>query len=101
MPLTNLEFGDSVWLGMIFYPDLVKEFYANARKWENSDSKDTLNFGNVEVSSKVNGQEILVDESLLYELFGLSCRGYIVKQGKGVTNFFNEEGNKVAVELKP
>ena len=65
-----------------FYPDLVKEFYANARKWENKDSKDTLNFGNVEVSSRVNGQEILIDESLLYELFGLSNRGCIVKKEK-------------------
>ena len=26
-----------------FYPDLVKEFYANARKWENRDPVDTLN----------------------------------------------------------
>ena len=54
-------------VGDEFYPDLVKEFYANARKWENRDSEDTLNFGNVGVSSRVNGQEIIVDESLLSE----------------------------------
>ena len=65
-----------------FRPDLVKEFYANARRWENRDSEDTVNFGNVALSSGVNGQEILVDESLLYELFGLSNRGCIVKKGK-------------------
>ena len=34
-------------VGDDFYPDLVKEFYANARKWENRDSEDTLNFGNI------------------------------------------------------
>ena len=27
-------------VGDDFYPDLVKEFYANARKWENRDSKE-------------------------------------------------------------
>ena len=62
-------------VGNDFYPDLVKKFYANARKWENRDSEDTLNYGSVRVSSRVNGQEILVDKSLLYELFGLSHRG--------------------------
>ena len=69
-------------VGDDFYPNLLKEFYANARRWENRDSEDTLNFGNVEVSSRVNGQEILIDESLLYELFGLSNRGCIVKKEK-------------------
>ena len=41
-----------------------------------------------------------MEESLLYELFGLSNRGCIVKKGKGVTDFFNEEGNKVAVKIE-
>ena len=87
-------------VGNDFYPDLVKEFYANARKWENRDLIDILNFGNVGGSSRVNGQDILVDESLLYVLFGLSNRGCIVKKRKGVTNFFDEEGNKVAIEIE-
>ena len=87
-------------VGDDFYPDLIKEFYANSRKWENKDSEDTLNFENVGVSSRVNGQEILIDESLLYELFRLSHRGCIVKKGKGVTDFFDEEGNKVAVAIE-
>ena len=87
-------------VGDDFYPNLVKEFYANARKWENRDSEDTLNFGNVGVSIRVNGQEIIVDESLLSELFGLSNRSCIVKRGKGVTEFFDEEGNKVVVEIE-
>ena len=77
-------------VGDDFYPNLVKEFYANARKWENRDSDDTLNFGNIGVSSRVNGQEIILDEGLLLELFGLSNRGCIVKKGKGVTDFFDE-----------
>ena len=59
-----------------------------------------MNFGNVGVSNRVNGQEILVDESLLYELSGLSYQGCIVKWGKGVTDFFDEEGNKVTVEIE-
>ena len=80
--------------------DLVKEFYANARKWENRDSEDTLNFENIGVSNRVNGQEIILDENLLFELFGLSNRGCIVKKGKGVTDFFNEEGTKVTVEIE-
>ena len=42
-------------VGDDFYPDLAKEFYVNARRWENSDSEDTLNFENVGVSSRVNG----------------------------------------------
>ena len=50
-------------VGDDFYPDLVKEFYANARKWENRDSEDTLNFGNIGVSSRVNGQEIILNEN--------------------------------------
>ena len=36
----------------------------------------------------------------MYELFGLSHWGCIVKKGKGVTDFFDEEGNKVAVEIE-
>ena len=36
----------------------------------------------------------------MYELFGLSNRGRIVKKGKGVIDFFNEEGNKVVVEIE-
>ena len=87
-------------VGDDFYPNLVKEFYANASRWENSDSEDTLNFGNVGISSRVNGQEILIDESLSYELFGLSHRVCIVKRGKGATDFFDEEENKVTVEIK-
>ena len=69
-------------VGDDFYPDLVKKFYANTRRWKNRDSEDTLNFGNVGVSSRVNGQEIIFYESLLYELSGLSNRGCIVKKGK-------------------
>ena len=84
-------------VGDDFYPDLVKEFYANAQKWENMDSEDTLNFGNIGVSSRVNGQEIILDESLLFELFGLSNRGCIVKKGKGGTYFFDEQGTKVTM----
>ena len=86
-------------VGDDFYPNLVKEFYANARKWENRDSKDILNFWNIRVPSRVNGHEILVDEDLLYKLFGLSHRGCIVKKAKGVTDFFDEE-NKVTVEIE-
>ena len=69
-------------VGDDFYPDLVKEFYANARRWENMDSEDILNFGNVGVSSRVNSQKILVDETLLHKLFGLSNRRCIVNKGK-------------------
>ena len=54
-------------VGDDFYPNLAKEFYTNAKRCENRDSEDTLNFGNVGVSSRVNGQEIIVDESLLSE----------------------------------
>ena len=35
-----------------FYPYLVKEFYANTRKWENRDFEDNLNFGCVGLSSR-------------------------------------------------
>ena len=51
------------------------------------------------MSSRVNGQQILVDEALLHDLFGLSNKGCMVKKEKGVTNFFDEEGNMVAVEI--
>ena len=60
------------------------------------DIADALNFG---VSSRINGQKILVDEALLHELFGLSNKGCVVKKEKGVINFFDEEGNNVAVEI--
>ena len=79
---------------------MVKEFYANARKWENRDSEDTLYFGNIGVSSRVNGQEIILDEGLLFDLFGLSNRGCIVKKGKWVTDFFDEQGTKITVEIE-
>ena len=52
------------------------------------------------MSSRVNSQEILVDKSLLNELFGLSNEGCVVKKEKGVTNFYDEEGNKVALDIK-
>ena len=58
------------------------------------------NFGNIGVSGKVNGQKILLDESLLNELFGLSNSGCVVKKEKGVTDFYDEEGNKAVVEIK-
>ena len=58
-------------VGDDFYPELVREFYGNARKQENRNADDALNFGNIRVSGRV-GQEILVDESLLNDLFGLS-----------------------------
>ena len=50
-----------------FYPELIREFYANAQRWKNRDTEDILNYKNVGVSSMVNGQEILVDESLLHD----------------------------------
>ena len=87
-------------VGDDFYPELVKEFYANARKWENRDSEDTLNFGNIGVSSRVNGQEIILGEGLLFDLFGLSNKGCIVKKRKRVTDFFDEQGEKVTVEIE-
>ena len=74
-------------VGDDFYPELVRKFYANAWRWENRDDTD-LNFGNIRVSSRVNVQEILVDENILHELFGLSNRGCVVKKAKGVTDFF-------------
>ena len=45
-------------VGDDFYPELVKEFYANARKWENRDSEDTLKFCNIGVSSRVNVSDL-------------------------------------------
>ena len=82
-----------------YYPELVREFYANARKWENQNTEDVLHYKNLGVSSLVNGQQILVDESLLYELFGLSNSGCVVRKEKGVSEFFDEEGTKIAVHL--
>ena len=39
-------------VGDDFYPDLVKEFYANARKWKNRDSEDTSGSGGNPIGSK-------------------------------------------------
>ena len=86
-------------VGYNFYPELVRELYANTRKWENKNSEGAFNLGNIGVSSRVNGQEILIDESLLNELFKLSNRGCVVKTEKGVTDFYDDEGNKVAVVI--
>ena len=87
-------------VGDDFYPELFREVYANVRKWENRNTDDAQNFGNIRVSSRVNGQEILVDESLLNELLGLLNKGCVVKKKKGVTDFYDEEGNKVALDIK-
>ena len=51
------------------------------------------------MSSRLNGQDLLLDEDLLLELFGLSNKGCAVKKEKGVTNFYDEEGNKVVVDI--
>ena len=60
-------------VGDDFYLDLVKEFYANSRKWEKRDSEDTLNFGNVGVKhSKCK-------KSSSMKLCYLNCLGYQIE----------------------
>ena len=56
-------------------------------------------FRNIGISSRVNGQEILVDEDLLHDLFGLSKTGCVVRKEKRVSDYFDEEGKKVVADL--
>ena len=64
------------------------------------DTDDALNFGNIRVSSRVNSQEIIVDESMLNELFGLLNKGCVVKKEKGVIDLYDEKDNKVTLDIK-
>ena len=54
-----------------YYANLVREFYANAKRRVNDDEEEFVCYETIGVKSLVKGVDIVIDEKLINKLFNL------------------------------